>query len=71
MRKMKLCEMFNLVQVNYMPAKDNNMLDLLANDVKLFTDIKVNKISTSDHNIMEVTTTYHREIDNKKYDTAR
>lgn len=58
LKRVRKCEMFNLSQMNRMPARDSNTLDLLfTNDMALFSGMKVNKISISDHKIMEVTTT--------------
>lgn len=61
-RVMKLCKMFNLVQVNHVPTRDNSLdIALLAEmEIKYFFFTKLPSISH--HNIMEGTTTYHLEM---------
>lgn len=69
MKVKNIIETFYLVQVNPMPIRESNILDLLfTNDMAFFTDIKVYKTSMSDNNIIETTITY--PLDLKKNNIA-
>lgn len=50
-RVMKICGRLDLV--NHMPTRNDNTLDLFANDIALFVDSEIYKTSISDHKIME------------------
>lgn len=68
---MKLCETFDLSQVNHKPTRHSNTLDtFFTSDTVLFTDLKVNMISTSHHNITEVSTVSCMKVQEKPWDAA-
>lgn len=68
---MNICETFNLEQVNHKTER-NNTLDLFfTNDMELFTEIKGDKTSISDHRITEITTTYSLDTHEKQYGTEK
>lgn len=54
-RILNLCELLNLIQVN---QKWEIIGLLFTSDMALFSDLKVNKTSISDLDIMEISTTY-------------
>ena len=56
-RLMKICKEHNMSQVNQIPTRGKNVLDLLfTNDGNIFIDIEVNKSGCSDHSVLEAST---------------
>ena len=56
-RLMKICSEHNMLQVNNLPTRGKNVLDLLfTNDGNIFIDIDVNKSGCSDHSVLEAST---------------
>jgi len=54
-----ICEEQNMVQIIEEPTREKNTLDLMyTNEIKIVTNIDVNKSAISDHSRVEISTTY-------------